>query len=83
MAKVPSYRPKYNSARDIKKVNPIGALDLKSAFANNAIPSNLAVSDGKYNGVDNPDGIATRVRNRIDAEVLDKSIRDYKPESNE
>ena len=70
--------PKYNPNTDIKAVSPNGALDLKSAFANNAIPANLNVKEGRYNNIDDPSSIAGRVKDTIDAEVINRSIRDYK-----
>lgn len=73
-----SYEPK----RDIAKVSPNGALDLKEAFKNNAVPANLQANEGRFNGVDNPESIDSRVTDKIDAEVKIKQIRDYKePES--
>lgn len=77
------YHPKYNPVKDIQKVSPLGALDLREAFANSAIPANLMVDEGDFNDIDNPDSIATRVRDTIDAEVLDNAVRNYKPESND
>ena len=77
------YAPKYNPLKDVQKVSPLGALDLREAFANSAIPANLMVDEGDFNDIDNPDSIQTRVRDSIDAEVLDHAVRRYKPESNE
>lgn len=71
--------PKYNPRTDIKKVSPTGALDLKSAYANNAIPAGLTVSEAKFNGIDDPASIAGRVRDTIDAAVTEHSIRGFKP----
>lgn len=71
--------PKYNPKTDLKKVSPTGALDLKSAYANNAIPAGLTVSEAKFNGIDDPASIAGRVHDAIDAAVTEHSIRSYKP----
>lgn len=76
------YAPKYNPKKDIQKVSPLGALDLREAFANSAIPANLMTEEGDFNDIDSPDAISTRVRDSIDAEVLDNAVRHYKPESN-
>lgn len=76
---MPAYEPKYNPKTDIKKVSPTGALDLRSAFANNAIPATLEVTEAKFNGIEDPAAIAGRVKDPIDAEVVNKAIRDYKP----
>lgn len=76
---MPTYICRYNPKKDIKRVSPTGALDLKAAFANNAIPSDLQVTEAKFNGIDDPSAIAGRVKNTIDAEVMQRSIRDYKP----
>ena len=73
--------PKYKPLKDIKKVQPTGALDLKSAFANNAIPADLAVIDSKFNAIDEPRSIVGRVRDAIDAEVQSRELsRLKKPE---
>lgn len=80
---MPAYECKYNPKTDIKKVSPTGALDLKAAFANNAIPANLEVTEAKFNGIDDPAAIAGRVKDTIDAEVTAKAIRDYKPPKKE
>lgn len=68
---------KFNPVRDKKRVSPTGALDLKAAFANNAIPSDLAVQDGKFNGIEEPEAL-TRITDSIDAAMVEKQVRDYK-----
>lgn len=73
---------KFDPKRDIKKVVPNGALDLKAAFANNAVPATLQSSESAYNQIDDPSSIAGRVKDRIDAEVAAKNIRDYKAPNN-
>lgn len=70
---------KYNPRTDLKKVSPIGALDLKSAYANNAIPATLEASEARYNGIDDPSAIAGRVSDPIDAAMAEKQIAGYKP----
>lgn len=76
------YICRYNPNTDIKKVSPIGALDLKAAFANNAIPADLAVQDSAFNHIDDPRSIVGRVRDTIDAEVQSRELsRLKKPES--
>lgn len=82
MSEIKTYRCKYNPQKDIMKVSPIGSLDLKQAFANNAIPADLSVRDGHYNDIDSPEAISTRVKDKIDAEILDRSVKAYKPEQN-
>lgn len=74
------YKCKFNPSRDLKKVVPNACLDLAAAFANNAIPSVLAVDEGAFNEIDEPESIAGRVRDRIDAEVIDRQIKGYVPE---
>lgn len=71
------YKPKYNPRRDIKKVEPDAALDLKNAFATNTVPSNLEGAQGSYNGVDDPSGIM-RITDPIDAAMKERYIKDYK-----
>lgn len=76
--------PKYNPNKDIKHVSPVGALDLKSAFANNSIPADLQVDEGKFNGIDDPASIVGRVSDVIDAEVQSRELnRIKKPETSE
>lgn len=75
---MPVYSCKYDPVRDLKKVSPTGALDLKAAFANNAVPANLESTDSKFNGIEDPASISTRVVDPIDAAVLEKSVRSYK-----
>lgn len=76
---MPAYSCKYNPRTDLKKVSPTGALDLKSAYANNAIPADLQSSEARFNGIDDPSSIAGRVSDAIDAAVQDKQLRDFKP----
>lgn len=68
------YDCQYDPNRDIAPVAPDGALDLKEAFVNNAIPADLAVQDAKFNNVDDPASIVGRVRDAIDAEVLSREL---------
>lgn len=74
---IPSYSPKFNEKRDLRRVSPFGGLDLKQAFATNAIPSDVSADEGGYNDIEEPDAIAGRVRNSIDAEVIDRNIKAY------
>lgn len=80
---MPSYSCKYNPRTDFKKVSPTGALDLKSAYSNNAIPANLQSSEAKFNGIDDPASISGRVSDPIDAAMQERQIRDYKPPKTE
>lgn len=74
------YSCRYNPGKDIQAVSPTGALDLKEAFANNAIPADLQASEGNYNGIDDPSSIGTRVTDRLDAEILDRAFKSFKNE---
>lgn len=76
---MPECNCKYNPRTDLKKVSPTGALDLKSAYANNAIPANLQSSEAKFNGIEEPSAISGRVTDAIDAAMLEKQLRGYKP----
>lgn len=80
---MPAYSCKYNPRTDLKKVSPTGALDLKSAYANNAIPANLQSSEANFNGIDDPSAISGRVSDAIDAAIQEKQIRGYKPPKEE
>lgn len=74
----------FDPKRDIAKVSPNGALDLKESFKNNAVPANLQANEGKFNGIDDPSSISGRISDKIDAEMQIKQIREYKvPEAND
>lgn len=73
------YRCKYDPRRDVRKVSPDGALNLKQAFASNSIPADIQVKDGKFNGIDDPASIAGRPSDSIDAEVMAATARGYNP----
>lgn len=77
------YIVKYDPIRDKVKVMPNGALDLKSAYANNSIPANVSVKDSQFNGIKDPNAIYGRVKDSIDAEVMAATARGYKPPKNE
>lgn len=73
------YVCKYNPKKDVKRVSPNGALNLKQAYANNSIPADVRVKDGKFNGIDDPASIAGRPSDPLDAEVMASAARGYKP----
>lgn len=48
---------KYDPIRDIKPVDQVGFIDLKSALANSCVPSQLPDSEVEYNGIEDPAAI--------------------------
>lgn len=75
--------PKYNPNKDLKQVQPNGALDLKKAFANGTIPADLQVQDSRFNEISNPAAIVGRVSDTIDAEVQSRNLQRLEPPKQE
>lgn len=48
---------KYDPVRDLKDVEPFGFVDLKNAFVERCVPSQVGESDADYNGIENPESI--------------------------
>lgn len=57
----------YDPAVDLKPVEPFGFIDLKSAFVNKTVPSNLPDSEVDYNGIEDPASIVGRPSDVFDA----------------
>lgn len=57
----------HNSERDLKAVEPFGFVDLKDAFVNSCVPSQLPESDSDYNGISDPESIVGRPDDVFDA----------------
>ena len=48
---------RFNPVRDVSSVSQTGFIDLKNAFANNCVPSQIVGEDTDYNGIDDPSSI--------------------------
>ena len=70
----------FNPERDLKDVEPFGFVDLKDAFVNRCVPSQVGESDSDYNGIDNPESILGKPADVFDAlrasEILEKAAKD-------
>lgn len=58
----------YNRAKDLHPVDGISCgIDLRAAYVNNAVPSNISGGDVDFNDVESPDGIMTRPSDTFEA----------------
>lgn len=57
----------FNSERDLQAVEQFGFLDLKDAFVNGVVETDLASTDIDYNGIEDPDAVLGRPRDVFDA----------------
>lgn len=57
----------FNPECDLKEVEPFGFVDLKNAFVERCVPSQVGESDSDYNGIDNPDSILGKPADVFDA----------------
>lgn len=57
----------FNPARDLKEVEPFGFIELKNAFVERCVPSQIGESESDYNGIDNPESILGRPSDVFDA----------------
>ena len=58
---------KFNPERDLKEVEPFGFVDLKNAFVERCVPSQVGESESDYNGIDNPESILGKPSDVFDA----------------
>lgn len=54
---VPSSPYGYDPVKDLNPVDPYGYVDLRSAFENHNVPSEIADELANYNGIDDPESI--------------------------
>lgn len=47
----------FDPVKDLKAVEQFGFVDLKEAWVNRCVPSQVGESDADYNGIDNPASI--------------------------
>lgn len=70
---------KYNSKCDLQKVDQTGYVDLAAANAESTIPAGIALSEEKFNGIDDPRSIGVRPGDQFEAAQAAKVITGYKP----
>ncbi len=63
----------YNPLVDVSPVSQTGYVDLKAAFYNGSVPSDLDSSSISYNEIDDPDNIIGRPEDIFEA----SRMRDY------
>lgn len=75
----------YNPERDLKAVEPFGFVDLKDAYINHCVPSQVGDSESDYNGIEDPSSIVGKPSDVFDAlsmsADLDKRVSDAKKEN--
>lgn len=67
---------KYNPEVDMKPVDPFGFIDLKDAFVNKCVPSQVGESDSDYNGIDDPSSILGVPSDIFDALSYNNATKD-------
>ena len=66
---------RFNPARDVVSVSQTGFIDLKNAFANNSIPSQIVGADTDYNGIDDPASILGRPTDVFEAMEMESYVK--------
>lgn len=74
---------RFNPVKDKTPVSQTGYIDAKSAFVNNAIPSQIAETEQDYNGIDDPASILGKPRDVFEALDMQKSISESSSKTNE
>lgn len=69
----------FNPLCDKNPVSSTGFVDLKSAFVNNAIPSNISNEDSDYNGIDDPASILGKPSDIFEAMEMESHISNFTP----
>lgn len=77
------YECNFDPVRDLTPVDQHGFTDLKSALANNCVPSVMPETDVDYNGIDNPDSILGTPRDIFEAIDAQKAVESVAVESDE
>lgn len=84
---VPSSPYSFNPVCDLNPVDPYGYIDLRAAYENHNVPSEIADELANYNGIDDPNSIlgtprdifeAYRMNDRIQA--IDREVSSSKKE---
>ena len=66
---------KFNPIKDISPVSQTGFVDLKNAFANNSIPSQIVGAETDYNGIEEPSSILGRPSDVFEAMEMETYVR--------
>lgn len=66
---------RYSPARDLSPVSQTGFVDLKNAFANNSIPSQIVGAETDYNGIDDPACILGRPSDVFEAMEMESYVK--------
>lgn len=65
----------FNPLKDLSSVSQTGFVDLKNAFANNCIPSQITGADTDYNGIDDPSSILGRPSDIFEAMDMESYVK--------
>lgn len=66
---------RFNPSKDVSPVSQTGFIDLKNAFANNSIPSQVVGAESDYNGIDEPASILGRPSDVFEAMEMESHIK--------
>lgn len=69
---------KYDSVRDVQKVEQTGWIDIPTAYASGSIPPGISADDLQYNGIEDPNSIAGMPKDPFEAAQAAKAIAGYK-----
>ena len=72
----------FNPVVDKTPVSDTGFVDLKTAFVNNSIPSQVSGSDSDYNGIDDPGSILGKPSDVFEAMEMESYIKDSSSSAN-
>jgi len=70
---------KFNPIKDLEAVNPFGSVDLCQAYASGSLPSDVAATEEKFNGIDDPNSIAFRPSDQFELAQANTAIVGYQP----
>lgn len=68
---------KFEKSKDVAEVVPSQAVDLRTAYLNGAVPSDVAAEEAKFNGIEDPSTILGRPADVFDAAAMQGGINDY------
>ena len=69
---------KFDSVRDVQKVEPTGWIDIPNAYASGSIPPGISADELQYNGIEDPNSIAGMPKDSFEAAQAAKVIAGYK-----
>lgn len=65
----------YDPVKDLNPVDPYGYVDLRSAFENHNVPSEIADELANYNGIDDPESILGTPKDIFEAYRMNDRIQ--------